>query len=635
MANNNSVVTRVGLDDSGFQKGIGNISRGLKLIQSEFAEASSKLGNFGKGTDGLRLKADTLSRQLELQKEKVKALTDSYNESVEKKGADAKATENLKIKLNYANAELNKMQSELKQTTKELNTKSSAWYKMGQAMDSASTKLKSVGDKMTSIGKTLTATVTAPIIGAGIASVKLASDVSESMNKVEVAFGDSANSVKEWSNSTLKAYGIARGTALDMSSLFGDMATSMGLSTQEASKMSMSLVGLAGDLSSFKNINIKEAETALNGIFTGETESLKRLGVVMTEINLKQFALSKGISKNYQDMTEAEKVQLRYNFVMEKSKNALGDFERTGGGTANQMRIFQESLKELGATMGEQLLPVITPIITKVNEWIQSFSKLDDGTKKVILIIAGIAAVLPPVILVIGSLISAVGTIIGVFGAASTAIAAAGGIIAVLTGPIGIAIAAVAALIAIGVLVVKNWDSVKSFFAGLWTWLKGFFSEWGGTILRVVFPFLNIPTAIVEAWKNISGFFENLKNSIKQKLKDMFNFELPHIKLPHFKINGSFSLNPPSIPSIGVNWYDKGGIFNAPTVIGVGEKRSEFVGALDDLRYLIGDELDKRIGNSTGDNTTRHIYVTVELDKKVVGRTVAKYVDEENGFRKL
>lgn len=111
-ANSSTIIARIGLDDRGFQDGVAKIQRGLKLVQSEFAVASSKLGDFGKSTEGLKLKSDTLNKQIEIQKDKVSALNKSYQESAEKKGADAKATENLKIKLNYAAAELNKMENE-------------------------------------------------------------------------------------------------------------------------------------------------------------------------------------------------------------------------------------------------------------------------------------------------------------------------------------------------------------------------------------------------------------------------------------------------------------------------------------------------------------------------------------------
>ena len=89
------------------------------------------------------------------------------------------------------------------------------------------------------------------------------------MNKVEVAFGDNADEVKSWGDTTIKQFGIAKGTALDMASLYGDMATGMGVNTKEASKLSTNLTGLAGDLASFKNVSIDVAKTALAGVFTG------------------------------------------------------------------------------------------------------------------------------------------------------------------------------------------------------------------------------------------------------------------------------------------------------------------------------------------------------------------------------
>ena len=123
-----------------------------------------------------------------------------------------------------------------------------------------------------------------------------------------------------------------------MAALFGDMGTAMGQTPAEAAKMSESLVGLAGDLASFKNIGIEEAQTALKGIFTGEGESLKSLGVVMQDSTLEAYAMATGQKKAYDEMTQAEKVALRYAYVMDATKNAQGDFARTSGGTANQLR---------------------------------------------------------------------------------------------------------------------------------------------------------------------------------------------------------------------------------------------------------------------------------------------------------
>lgn len=266
----------------------------------------------------------------------------------------------------------------------------------------ASTKLKGFGDKMKKVGQSMSLYLTAPMVLAGGASIKMASNFSESLNKVDVAFKSSASDVKKWSETTLKSFGIAQGTALDMAALFGDMATSMGLSTGASAKMSKELVGLAGDLASFKNIGIDEASTALKSIFTGETESLKNLGIVMTEVNLKAFALSKGFKTQYEKMSETEKVSLRFQYVMAKTANAQGDFARTSGGAANQSRMFGEQMKELGVQFGQIMLPLFTKILTAINGWIEKFKGLDDSTKKVILVVAGLAAVIGPLLLAIG-----------------------------------------------------------------------------------------------------------------------------------------------------------------------------------------------------------------------------------------
>ena len=254
--------------------------------------------------------------------------------------------------------------------------------KLNNAISSASSKLSSFGSKMQSVGSSLSMRLTLPLVAAGGAAIKFASDFQESMNKVDVAFGESKQEVKDFAKTTLKQFGIAEGSALDMAALFGDMATSMGLNQGTASDMSTSLVGLAGDLASFKNIGIDQAQTALAGVFTGETESLKRLGIVMTEANLKSFALSKGMDGNVKSMTQAEKVALRYSFIMQSTANAQGDFGRTSGGAANQMRIFQESLKELSANFGQVILPVFTKIVSFANGLIKKFSELSPKTKK-------------------------------------------------------------------------------------------------------------------------------------------------------------------------------------------------------------------------------------------------------------
>jgi hypothetical protein len=321
-------------------------------------------------------------------------------------------------------------------------------------IQNASRELTKTGNAMKSIGKSFSTFITLPILAAGAASVKFASDFQESINKVDVAFGPAADSVKEFAKTSLDGFGIAEGSALDMAATFGDMASGMGLTTNQAAKMSTELVGLAGDLASFKNIGIDQANTALTSIFTGETESLKKLGIVMTETNLQQFAYSKGIKTQVKDLDQASKVNLRYAFVMDASKNSLGDFARTGGGAANQSRIFTESLKQLAQQFGSVILPYFTKAITYVNGIIKGFSGLSEGTKTTIVVIAGLAAVVGPLLTGLGSLLTFLPRIASSFMALNAT---------VLANPY---VAAAIAIAALGVAIYAYYQNTKAAISG-------------------------------------------------------------------------------------------------------------------------------------------------------------------------
>ena len=316
-------------------------------------------------------------------------------------------------------------------------------------MESISKKAKGIGDKISGIGTKLTVGVTTPLALASKSMVDAASDFDENLNKIDVAFGNSASEVKAWADTATESFGLSMNQALEATSLFGDMATSMGISQGEAASMSTSLAGLAGDLASFKNIGIDQAMTALNGVFTGETESLKQLGIVMTETNLQEFA--NGLGLVYDDMTQAEKVQLRYNYVMEMSKNAIGDYARTSDGTANSMRTFKASVENLATTLGQNLLPIVTPIIQKATEMVNAFANADPELQQLVLKIAGIAAAAGPVLIVLGKLVSFFGIVTGAVGSMTKAISGIkniGGIFSAITSPVGLAVAAITALVA-------------------------------------------------------------------------------------------------------------------------------------------------------------------------------------------
>lgn len=294
---------------------------------------------------------------------------------------------------------------------------------------------KKIGGGISAAGKSLSTFVTLPVLGAMGASIKLASDMNETVSKTGVVFKNGTQEVLNWSDKTLKSIGLAKGTALDMASVYGDMGTAMGLSGEEAKKMSMSMVNLTGDMASFKNMRPDEIHVALAGVYTGETEALKRLGIVMTVANLEAFALSSGIKKTYKEMTQSEKIQLRYNYIMKASKNSIGDFERTQASASNQMRIFSEGLKESGARMGTLILPFFTKAVNVLNRLLDAFSKISEPMQKVSIILALLAAGIGPLLIVTGSLVGAIGSIITVIGVLSPHIV---GIIAGISAMVGV-----------------------------------------------------------------------------------------------------------------------------------------------------------------------------------------------------
>lgn len=327
---------------------------------------------------------------------------------------------------------------------------------MQKGLKQASKEWKAAGKELTNTGKTMTMGLTVPIMGAAVAAVKFASDMEESTNKVNVAFGDSANEVKDWSATTLKSIGLAKGSALDMASTFGDMGTAMGQSTGDAASMSTTLVNLAADMASFKNISIEQASTALRGIYTGEGEALKSLGVIMQDSTLIAYAQAEGYEKSYKEMTQAEKVALRYKYVMNATKNAQGDFARTSEGVANQTRLVQESMKEAAASIGESLLPYVAKALKGVNELVGSFTSLSDEQKNTIITVGLVVASIGPALTIMGKLSTGVGGVMTSLSKATKVLSGGGSFTAALStliGPAGIAVLAIAAVAGVALAV--------------------------------------------------------------------------------------------------------------------------------------------------------------------------------------
>ena len=205
----------------------------------------------------------------------------------------------------------------------------------------------------------------------GKQAIELASDIQEVQNVVDTAFGDMKYKMEAFAESAIEMYGISKLTAKQTGSTFMAMANGMGLANETASDMSLQLTALSADMASFYNKTQDVTSTALKSVFTGETETLKQFGIVMTEANLEAFRLSQGIDTSYKSMSQAEKVALRYNYVMQQTKLAQGDFAKTQNSWANQTRILSERWKEFLGILGNGLVKVLTPVVQVLNTALQ------------------------------------------------------------------------------------------------------------------------------------------------------------------------------------------------------------------------------------------------------------------------
>ena len=477
--------------------------------------------------------------------------------------------------LDNTSAEYRELQREIITTEDKLKTFKRQLAEVGNAKLSAlQQSFEQVGKKAESAGRSLTTHVTAPIVAAYTASAKYASDYEENLNKIDVAFGKNSESVKDWANNARSAFGMSKVQATEAVSGFGALGKGIGLTEKQAAEMSITLSGLSADLGSYFNASTADSAKALEGIFTGESEALKKFGVVMNDTNLEKFAADQGLV--WKEMDQSQKVTLRYNYVLAKTKDAQGDFSRTSSGTANSTKMFTAATQDLSTAIGENLLPLITPIIQKLTQLIDRFNKLSPQTQKIITYVGLALAVLGPLLIIIGKVALGISSVIKVVKLASGAI----GLLS--SGSLLPIIAVIGAVIAAGVLLYKNWDKIKAGAKLLWGYLK---TAWDGIKTKTVNAWNAVKNAIITPFKTardkIKYYIDKIKGWFPIKLGKIFK----GIKMPHFEIEWSsvkaFGKEVKYPSGFDISWYKNGGIFGNPSLIGVGEAGPEAVVPLD------------------------------------------------------
>jgi len=344
--------------------------------------------------------------------------------------------------------------------------------------DSFEKKWKAVANKIGSVGQKMSLAITAPLTIAGGLAVDAASDLEESMSKVNVVFGASAEEITNWSETSATAFGLTQQAALEAAGTYGNLFQSLGVIPDASAEMSMGLVQLSADLASFNNANPEEVLQSLQSGLVGSIEPLRKFGIELSQSAVQEKAVEMGLIAVGDEMTEAQKLTARYAVIMEQSSLAQGDFARTSEGLANQQRILQASLGDLMATLGTTLLPIVSQVVTWITQLVNWFNQLDPAIQQIVVVVLAVVAAIGPLLMIVSGLISAFTTISAALGAVGLSLS---GIIA----PVLLVIGALALLWAawqtnfggIRDLVAGFWAMIQPILMELWNWLQNTISN--------------------------------------------------------------------------------------------------------------------------------------------------------------
>lgn len=395
------------------KEGVKETNKQLKMLNNEYKAVKAESRATGKAIDMLAGRKDYLTERIKI----LNGALDEYKKRLEtaKEKDNAKAVENYSEKIQKTETELRALQADLGAVNKKLDEQKGFLGKSTAEWDKMSKKLKDTG-------KDLSLKVTAPIMAAGAAAFKMGGDYEQALGKMNDVFGENNKAVKDWLKTSMESFGLSKLSAAEMIADFGALFDNYGFKIEETTKMSQNLVERVRDLGAKYNRTSEEVSTALNAIFTGQTEPLRKFGVVLNQASLQEYAYAQGVRKKISEMTEAEKVQLRYNFVMAQTSTALGYFKKEHNTASAQLENFREIVKEIGVTFGEVIIPVFGPILNGINNTLKYVAGLDQGTRKFIVTIALMAASIGPLLVGAAKIIEATKTVKEVTGGLGKAI---------------------------------------------------------------------------------------------------------------------------------------------------------------------------------------------------------------------
>lgn len=269
--------------------------------------------------------------------------------------------------------------ADIKEITRAIQQETKKWD------DAAEQSTDNISNSFNGMLKKLVAGFSAVKIGKALLdigkdAVEAASALEEVQNVVDVTFGADANKIDQWAKNAGTQFGLTETQAKKFTSTLGAMMKSAGMSGSEITDMSTDLAGLAADMASFYNLDFETAFQKIRSGISGETEPLKQLGINMSVANLEAYALSKGITKAFNDMSQGEQTMLRYQYLMQATADAQGDFARTSDGYANSLRQMETNIESLKTKLGEVLIPAVTEAVGWLNGFLESLAPTDKTT---------------------------------------------------------------------------------------------------------------------------------------------------------------------------------------------------------------------------------------------------------------
>lgn len=442
-------------------------------------------------------------------------------------------------------------------------------------MQTVQRQFQKVGNQMQSIGQKMTLAVSLPLGAAGVAAYNMAADFEDALGATDQIFKDASDAVQQWSSQLPTYFGIAKKEALEYSNMMGSMLQNIGgLTEQEASQQSAKLIELAGDLTAMYGGTTADAVRALTGALKGNNTMLDNYGMAANDALVKAKAFEMGLIKQGGEMSLSAKQAATLSLIYEQTGAAQGQAAREADGASGSMRALKTELTNLTTELGEHLLPIITPFIQKLRDVMANFREMDPETKKIVVVVGGLAAALGPLLVALGGIVSAAPLVI-------SGIASIGTVFTALTGPIGLVAAAIGGLI---YLIIKNWSSVKktlidtaNYFIDLYNesllvragveTIIGVFKTMGNTI-KLVFDVAG--TILKNFWNNL----KNIASSIGSLLKSF--------------ITGDFK----AIPGILAEGFRKGFEDSKKSLV---DFRSDFMQFNSDMKDTVSTALQNAI----------------------------------------